>query len=109
MMNDSYAEEFKRMRRLRWWFLFAMLIGPVGAIINHVFIDPRDRATPGLVAFYVVWLSFTAFTSVQFRYMRCPRCGQPWKGNWLSLSQVGFWNTFRIPRHCGNCGLEMTK
>src|ERR1700756_510885 len=47
MMNDSYAEEFKRMRRLRWWFLFAMLIGPVGAIINHVFIDPQRPGDTG--------------------------------------------------------------
>jgi len=108
-MNDSYTEDFKRMRRLRWWLLFAMLIGPIGATINHLFIDPTNRTTPGLVAFYVVWISFTAGISFQFQHMRCPRCGRPWKGDWLSLSRVGFWNALRVPRQCANCGLEMTK
>ena len=108
-MNAPYTEDFKRMRRLRWWFLFAMVIGPVGAIINHVFIDPTNRATPGLTAFYVVWMGFVLLTSIQFQNMRCPRCGRAWKGDWLALSRTGFWNVLRVGRRCANCGLEMTK
>src|SRR5271154_3255151 len=108
-MNSSYTEDFKRMRQLRWWLVVAMLIGPVGAIINHRFIDPTNRATPGLEAFYVVWILFTALVSIQIQNVRCPRCGQLWKGDRLALSRVGFWNAFRVGRSCAFCGLEMTE
>ena len=109
MMNSSYAEDFKRLRQLRWWLVASMVIGPAGAIINHVFIDPTNRATPGLRAFYVVWILFLVLVSFQVRNMRCPRCGRLWKGEWLSLSRVGFWNAFRVGRRCAFCGLEMAK
>jgi hypothetical protein len=106
MMNSSYAEESQKMRRLHRRLLFALLIGPVSLGINHYFINPTNRAAPGVVAFCAVWLLFGVWTAFKYQTMPCPRCTRPWRGSWFSLSGVGPWSVLRLPQRCPHCGLD---
>lgn len=107
MTISTYNEEWKRMNRIYRRLLISFLVGPIGLALNHYFIDPADRATPGLTLFCIAWMSFGAWTAYQYQTMPCPRCGQLWGGSWFSLSRMGPWNMLFLRHRCANCELEL--
>jgi hypothetical protein len=99
--NNAYAEQWKRMRRIHRQLLLSYLIGPIGFVFNHFLIDPTNQGTPGILIFTAAWLSFLIWAAMEYRNIRCPRCGQLWRRNF-----VGPWSIF-LRHRCPHCGLEL--
>jgi len=99
--NSAYAEQWKRMQRVRRrpWLYF--LIGLIVFIFNHFFIDPTNQGSLGLTIFTAAWFSLFLWAVLERRNIHCPRCGKLWYGG-------VFQYTGPFPRHrCSYCGLKL--
>jgi hypothetical protein len=102
--NNAYAEQWKRMRRIRRRPLLYFLIGLIGFTFNHVFIDPTNQGSLGLMIFTAAWFLFFLWAVLERWNIRCPRCGQLWYGGVFQFA--GPWKLF-LRHRCPHCGLEL--
>ena len=79
-MNGIYAEQWRKMRFISRRLVLAYLIGPIGWLLIHFFLDPKDRLTPGVAIFWGACIVFLGWTAHQYKTWPCPRCGKPWQG-----------------------------
>jgi hypothetical protein len=103
--NTKYAKQWKKMRCIALRVALGYLMVPGVWILNHLFIDPKDRLTP---AFGIIWGAcgvFLAWSMHQYKTWPCPRYGLPWQGGWTSIS-LGIPGLF-FAHPCPHCGLEL--
>jgi predicted RNA-binding Zn-ribbon protein involved in translation (DUF1610 family) len=103
-MNNSYAKQWKKIRRIQLRLVLSLLIGLTGFMINH-FISNPDRASLPFNMFLGAWALFSAWTAYQYMYWPCPRCGQRWRGGTF-WHRIGPWSFF-LRQKCPHCGLEL--
>jgi hypothetical protein len=103
-MNDIYAEQWRKMRFISRRLVLAYLIGPIGWLLIHFFLDPKDRLTPGVAIFWGACIVFLGWTAHQYKTWPCPRCGKPWQGGWFSVQGP---SSLALNRRCPHCGLDL--
>src|ERR1700735_287189 len=103
-VNRAYAEQWKKMRRVWRRLVLAYVIGAIGLGINHFLIDSTNQGSLGVTIFTAAWLSFLLWTALEYWNIRCPRCGQPWRGGLFQIP--GPWRIF-LRHRCPHCGLEL--
>ena len=99
----SYAQQWMKMKRARRRFVLAIIVFPIGAIVNHFLIDPTNRLTVGVMIFGLACFSFALLATFELRNLRCPRCGQRWQDGFRAVGPFSL-----VLRHrCPHCGLRL--
>jgi hypothetical protein len=65
--NSTYAEQWKKMRRIALRLALAAFIGPAGLILNHYFIDRSDRFTARVEIFWWAAILFFIWSLNQYK------------------------------------------
>ena len=104
MTNHAYAEEWRKIRCISRRLMVAYLIIPIGWLLIHFFVDPKDRLTLGSEIFWGACIGFMAWTMYQYKTWPCPRCGKPWQGGWFSAMGP---SSLPFNHRCPHCGLGL--
>jgi hypothetical protein len=83
------------MRRIALGVALGYLMIPGAWILNHLFIDPRNRVTRAFGIIMGACFVFLTWSMHQYETWPCPRCGLAWKG----VGTRAWWGQLAWPLH----------